>query len=100
GLQASAYGHLGDGNLHINLLCASPEQRQASQAVRRALYQFAVQRGGTISGEHGIGLAKRAALQIEMSAVQLAAQRRVKAAFDPTGLMNPGKSYAAQPVSG
>ena len=94
GLAASAYGHMGDGNLHINLLCETPEQRAATSLVRRALYTFAVQHGGTMSGEHGIGLAKRSALDIEMNDGQLAAQRRIKAALDPAGIMNPGKSYA------
>jgi glycolate oxidase len=94
GILASAYGHMGDGNLHINLLCRDEAQRAVAAAVRLQLYHFAVAHGGTISGEHGIGLAKRAALDVEIEPGLLSLQRRIKATFDPAGLMNPGKSYA------
>jgi glycolate oxidase len=96
GLAASAYGHLGDGNLHVNLLCATAEARQRAQPVREHLWRFAVARGGTISGEHGIGLTKREALGLEQGPGLLALQRRVKAAFDPAGLLNPGKVWPAE----
>ena len=97
GLLACAYGHLGDGNLHVNILCKTPEERARSQAVRQRLWQFAVSAGGTISGEHGIGLTKRAALPMEQSEGLLNAQRRVKAALDPHGIMNPGKVFLPAP---
>jgi glycolate oxidase len=93
GLAASAYGHLGDGNLHVNLLCKTAEERRRAQPVREHLWRFAVGRGGTISGEHGIGLTKREALALEQGPGLLALQRRLKAAFDPAGLCNPGKVW-------
>jgi glycolate oxidase len=93
GIAASAYGHLGDGNLHINLLCATASERAQAQPVREALWRYAVSVGGTISGEHGVGLSKRNALVMEQSVELLALQARVKAAFDPAGLLNPGKVW-------
>lgn len=93
GIAASAYGHLGDGNLHVNLLCATPDERARAQGVRHALARFAVALGGTVSGEHGIGLTKRALLPLEHDATLLAWEKRLKATFDPTSIMNPGKVW-------
>lgn len=93
GLGASAYGHLGDGNLHVNLLCVSPEERERAQGVRDKLWRHAVALGGTISGEHGIGLSKRQALSLEQAPALLQLQKRVKAAFDGKNLLNPGKVW-------
>ncbi len=94
GLSASAYGHMGDGNLHVNLLCADAAQRHAAADVRLQLYRWAVGVGGTVSGEHGLGLTKRCAIDIEFDPVSLLWQRRIKSLFDPQNIMNPGKSYA------
>ncbi|MCK5688534.1 FAD-binding protein [Myxococcota bacterium] len=93
GLSHSAYGHLGDGNLHLNILCKSAEERAKAQALRRLLLKGAVDLGGTISGEHGIGLAKRDVLGIEQSSELMELQREMKALFDPKGIMNPGKVF-------
>jgi glycolate oxidase len=94
GIGASAYGHMGDGNLHVNFLCRTVEERQRTVEVRQALYRWAVAQGGTVSGEHGLGLTKRAALDIEFRPESLRLQRRIKKLFDPHNLLNPGKSYA------
>lgn len=91
GLSASTYGHLGDGNLHINLLCKTKAEREVTGPIRRALYHFAIRHQGTISGEHGIGLSKRDALPEELGNVGMAVQARLKACLDPTHLFNPGK---------
>jgi glycolate oxidase len=93
GLPFCAYGHLGDGNLHLNLLCKDASERTAAQALRRTILELAVGLGGTISGEHGIGIAKRDDLPLEQSAQLLALQRGLKQVFDPRGIMNPGKVY-------
>ncbi|MEE8409877.1 MAG: FAD-linked oxidase C-terminal domain-containing protein [Myxococcota bacterium] len=93
GLVVSAYGHLGDGNVHVNLLCATQEERQTARAVRRRILAIAVDMGGTVSGEHGIGMAKRDQLLLELSEDVVDLQRRLKRVFDPTGIMNPGKVY-------
>ncbi len=97
GMTVAAYGHLGDGNVHVNLLCRSGEERARARDLRRRLLGVVVGLGGTITGEHGIGLAKRDYLSLEQSAELIALQRRVKAAFDPKGLMNPGKGLPPEP---
>ena len=96
GLAFAAYGHLGDGNVHINLLCRNATERARAQGVRRRLLTTVVALGGTITGEHGIGLAKRDLLDLEQSAELIALQRRLKHTFDPRNLLNPGKGL---PVS-
>jgi len=92
-VRALCYGHAGDGNLHVNFLWDDDEQKlRVDQAVVE-LFRATVELGGTLSGEHGIGLTKAPYLGLEQSAVLIDTQRRVKAAFDPHGLMNPGKIF-------
>jgi FAD/FMN-containing dehydrogenase len=93
GIAASAYGHLGDGNLHVNLLCSSAEARGVAQAVRRELLMFGVSLGGTISGEHGIGIGKKDMLHFEQSAEVITYQKQLKGVFDPAGILNIGKIW-------
>jgi glycolate oxidase len=93
GLRLCAYGHLGDGNLHLNLLCDTEAERELARGFRRTLLEIAIQLGGTISGEHGIGLAKRNDLSLEQSTQVIAWQRRLKATLDPRGILNPGKVF-------
>jgi glycolate oxidase len=90
-LPTACYGHAGDGNLHVNLLFGSAEERAKSHAAVEEVLQAAIDLGGTITGEHGIGLAKRAFLAKEQSRDVIELQRRLKKAFDPDDLLNPGK---------
>ncbi len=80
------FGHLGDGNVHVNLLGADPEDR----AVDDAVLGLVLDCGGTISAEHGIGVAKAAWLERARGPVEVAAMRAIKRALDPDGLLNPG----------
>ncbi|MBI5489475.1 MAG: FAD-binding protein [Deltaproteobacteria bacterium] len=91
GVLVSCYGHAGDGNLHANVLWDDPGLDVAGRAALDDLLGVVLEVGGTISGEHGIGMAKREALRREQSPELLALQRRLKSAFDPSGLLNPGK---------
>jgi glycolate oxidase len=91
GLETACYGHAGDGNLHVNLLFATLEQRAQGQAAVDEVIQAAIDLGGTITGEHGVGLAKRAFLAREQRPEVIELQRRLKRAFDPDDLLNPGK---------
>ena len=91
GLPTACYGHAGDGNLHANLLFGSAEERAKSHSAVDDLLQAAIDLGGTITGEHGVGLAKRAFLAKEQSRELIAIQRQIKRAFDPENLLNPGK---------
>jgi glycolate oxidase len=94
-LAIPTFGHLGDGNLHVNIMYHrenATECRAAERAVRR-LMETVVELGGAISGEHGIGLAKTPFLRIQHSPAQIGAMRAVKRALDPRGILNPGKMF-------
>lgn len=91
------FGHIGDGNLHINVL--KPESQGDAdfiaqcEHVTKLLAQTLQRHGGSISAEHGIGLVKRAYLESTRSAAEIALMRGVKAVFDPNGILNPGKLF-------
>ena len=90
-----AYGHVGDGNLHFNVSAApgAPRERLLAreEPVRRAIHDLVSEFGGSFSAEHGIGRLKVGELERYASPVELALMRAVKRAFDPHGIMNPGK---------
>jgi len=94
-VQIAKYGHAGDGNLHAVFLFDKSDAQQnsnADKAVRR-LYAEVINLGGTISGEHGIGLSKREFLLDQLSGINIAFSKQIKDYFDPRGLFNPGKIY-------
>ena len=93
GLTVATYGHAGDGNLHANVLFTSESDRPRVEAAVAEILRAAVDLGGTITGEHGVGLAKRDFLEYEQGAQLVALQRRLKAVFDPLGILNPGKIF-------
>ncbi len=95
GFLVATYGHAGDGNLHANVLFDREEERSRVEAAVGEVLRTAVDLGGTITGEHGVGLAKRDYLEYEQGAVLVALQRRLKAVFDPLGILNPGKIFPA-----
>src|SRR5262249_28164638 len=89
----------GDGNLHANVLFDRPEERAKVDQALHEMASVAIALGGTITGEHGVGLAKRELLALEQSPPVLELQRRLKAVFDPDGLFTPGKLCPAGPDS-
>ena len=95
-----AYGHVGDGNLHFNVSAApgAPSERflAREEPVRRAIHDLVSEFGGSFSAEHGIGRLKVGELERYASPVELALMRAVKRAFDPHGIMNPGKVLREQ----
>jgi glycolate oxidase len=103
GVAIPTYGHAADGNVHSHCLRASladgifgaelPDWREKSRTVREAIYGDVVMRKGVISGEHGIGLAKREYLPMNLSPAHLSAMRAIKRALDPDGILNPGKIF-------
>jgi FAD/FMN-containing dehydrogenase len=90
GQRAILFGHLGDGNVHVNLIGLDPQDSGADDAV----LELVLASGGTISAEHGIGVAKAAWLSRARSAADLAAMRAIKRALDPHHLLNPGAVLA------
>jgi glycolate oxidase len=91
GLIVATYGHAGDGNLHANILFDSEAERpKVDQAIGRML-ELTVLAGGTITGEHGVGFAKRDFLPLEQAPGVISLQRRFKELLDPEDLLNPGK---------
>ena len=93
GLDAVSWGHAGDGNLHSNFLFEpGGDGRARADAAARDLLLAVVELGGTISGEHGIGILKRPYLAIQLAPPLMDAMRAVKRALDPDGLFNPGKA--------
>jgi len=91
GLPLVTYGHLGDGNLHVNFLHAGEIAPAEMEAHMMALFRLCLRLGGTLSGEHGIGLAKRQAFLALSDPYQIEALRALKRALDPAAIFNPGK---------
>ncbi len=100
GIRIAVFGHAGDGNLHVNLLSnedpADPAVRATMWSAAERVFAHTIELGGTLSGEHGIGLTKRDFVHMEQSEQLLAWQRKWKALWDPTGLLNPGKLIPAR----
>ena len=94
-LRVASFGHAGDGNIHVNLLITPGDAAESARAkeAERFLFTRVVALEGSISGEHGIGFAKAPYLPIELSADEIALMKRIKAAFDPNGILNPGKIF-------
>jgi D-lactate dehydrogenase len=93
GLPIVCFGHAGNGNLHVNLIYdpADAEQSERAQKAMTRVFALAIALGGTLSGEHGIGLAKRDFMPQAIGPATLALMREVKRVFDPDGILNPGK---------
>ncbi len=93
GIDIPTVAHAGDGNLHPNLVYTGDEVPDRVWAAAGELFEAALTLGGTLTGEHGIGTLKRRWLADELGDAQVALQRRIKAAFDPQGILNPGKVF-------
>lgn len=85
------YGHLGDGNLHVNFLAAGTTPAAELDSHLTELFKLCLRLGGTLSGEHGIGLAKREAFVSLSDPYLVQSLRRIKQALDPSGIFNPAK---------
>ncbi|MCW3029919.1 MAG: FAD-binding protein [Solirubrobacterales bacterium] len=96
GMRSCAWGHGGDGNVHATVLVdpAREEEIAAAEAVGAELFELVVELGGSVAAEHGVGLLKRGLLASQWDAPAVALHEQVKRAFDPKGLLNPGKKLA------
>ncbi|MCA9592044.1 MAG: FAD-binding protein [Myxococcales bacterium] len=97
GVRCLTYGHAGDGNLHVNFLWNDDDEVPAVERCIEQLFRDVVELGGTLSGEHGIGVLKAPYLHLEQSAELIALERDLKRVFDPQGLLNPGKIFTGAP---
>lgn len=93
GVKTLAYGHAGDGNFHVNFLWDETQQLPSVNRAIEQLFRDVVALGGTLSGEHGIGVLKAPYLPLEQSSELISLQRELKRVFDPDGLLNPGKIF-------
>jgi len=93
GVRCATFGHAGDGNLHPNLIFDrdDPEAARLTHVVRDEIFRLALDLGGTVTAEHGIGSARRAWLPIQRGEGAVAVMRAIKDALDPVGILNPGK---------
>ena len=89
-----SFGHAGNGNLHVNLLYDSSSKSEADSAAKclNEVFSIVLKLGGTLSGEHGIGIAKRDYVSKEIDPTTLALMQKIKQQFDPNNILNPGKS--------
>jgi D-lactate dehydrogenase len=86
-----SFGHAGNGNLHVNLLPRDLDEIERAYAALPELFALVIALDGTISGEHGIGVVKREFMPLALPAATLDLMRGIKSAFDPDGILNPGK---------
>ena len=94
GIPVACFGHAGDGNIHTNLMVEdydNPVVREKADAALDVLFTWVLENGGVITGEHGVGLAKKPWIKDALGEVAFAAHHTVKNAFDPEGILNPGK---------
>jgi glycolate oxidase len=90
-LMTCSFGHAGDGNLHTQILFDDDDDMPRVEALLDDLFDVVLEIGGTITGEHGVGLSKKKYLPKELGPDVVALQQRLKDAFDPKGILNPGK---------
>ncbi len=93
GVRCATFGHAGDGNLHPNLIFDrdDPAAERLTEVVRDEIFRVALELGGTVTAEHGIGAARREWLPIQAGEGAVAAMRAIKSALDPMGILNPGR---------
>lgn len=95
GIPIVNFGHAGDGNIHVNIMADKRDKKLYAKAESLVgeIFRKVLELGGTISGEHGVGLTKAAFIGMEIGEAELGLMRGIKRAFDPKGLLNPGKIF-------
>jgi glycolate oxidase len=95
GIKIVNFGHAGDGNIHVNLMVDrnNAEEYERARRLVKEIFAATIELGGTISGEHGVGLTKSEYITMEIRPVELDLMKRIKAVFDPKNLLNPGKIF-------
>lgn len=95
GLVMVSFGHAGDGNIHFNVMLDKKNKKdlKKAEASIEALFDYTLELGGTISGEHGVGITKVSYVEKEIGHVELELMKKIKKVFDPKGILNPGKIF-------
>ncbi|MES1042651.1 FAD-binding oxidoreductase [Peribacillus simplex] len=95
GVHLVVFGHAGDGNLHPNIICDKTDHEEMSRVELAVseIFTAAIELGGTLSGEHGIGIMKAPFMEMELGAAGLDMMKRIKKVWDPNNIMNPGKIF-------
>ena len=94
-LTILTFGHAGDGNIHVNIMLdkTNPQEHARSLKAKEQLFKFVIDQGGTLSGEHGIGVTKSEFLHMELGHTSLHLMQQIKTLFDPLHILNPGKIF-------
>ncbi|MCK4665668.1 2-hydroxy-acid oxidase, partial [Candidatus Dependentiae bacterium] len=95
-VRVANFGHAGDGNIHVNILkeeIPDSDWHELTPRLRKDIFQLAVKLGGEITGEHGIGYAKKDYLSLSTSQVEIDLMKKIKKVFDPNNILNPGKIF-------
>jgi len=96
GFDSVCYGHAGDGNLHVNIIKAGMSDEDWKHKLKfgiTEIFELTAALGGTISGEHGIGLVQKDYMHLKYAEINLNIMRGIKQVFDPKGILNPGKIF-------
>lgn len=95
GLIIANFGHAGDGNIHVNVMTDKNDPEEYGKAKRavKDIFEATLELGGTISGEHGVGITKKQYVGMELSDMNIEVMKKIKNIFDPRGIMNPGKMF-------
>ncbi len=97
GLAMASFGHAGDGNIHFNIMLDKKNRNELemAEAAVEEVFDYTIELGGTLSGEHGIGITKAPYLYKELGPVEIALMKKLKNLFDPKGILNPGKIFSS-----
>jgi glycolate oxidase len=96
GFQSVCYGHAGDGNLHVNIIKGDLTDEQWNGSIKQGImeiFELTKKLGGTLSGEHGIGLVQKEYMSIVFDETQMRLMKEIKKIFDPNNILNPGKIF-------
>jgi glycolate oxidase len=96
GFESVCYGHAGDGNLHVNIIKGSMSDDDWNNNLKAGItdiFELTISLGGTLSGEHGIGLVQKDFMPLKYTPVHFAIWKGIKTVFDPNGILNPGKIF-------
>ena len=89
------FGHAGDGNIHVTLMIdgKNEDERKRAEVAIEEIFKLTLRLGGTLSGEHGVGLTKAAYIDLELSPAAIDVMKKIKKGLDPNNILNPGKIF-------